>query len=142
MAAFRLGDAWFGLPIDHVLQALDGVRVTALPNARTARPHLPGLLSFEEALLPVLDLALLRGIHRPAPDDAPLVVAQAGPGHRLALQVDELGPVFDVAPDALQPVPGSTERLVQGRGRHMLTLIDARVLWQATSDKPLPALAG
>lgn len=138
VAAFRLGDGWFGLPIEQVLQALDGVRVTPLPQARSLRPHLPGLLSYEDALLPVLDVALLRGIHRPRVDDAPIVVAQAGPQHRLALRVDELGPVFEVHPDDLQTVPNGTERLVQGSGRHMLTLLDARVLWQATSDRALP----
>ena len=52
--------------------------------------------------------------------------------------MDELGPVFEVNPDDLQPVPNGTERLVQGSGRHMLTLLDARVLWQATSDRGLP----
>ena len=141
VAAFRLGDGWFGLPIEQVLQALDGVRVTPLPQARSQRPHLPGLLSFEHELLPVLDVALLRGIHRTALDDAPIVVAQAAPQHRLALRVDELGPVFEVNPDDLQTVPNGTERLVQGSGRHMLTLLDARVLWQATSDRGLPASA-
>lgn len=136
VAAFRLGDAWFGLPIGQVVQALEGVRITALPNAR---PQLPGLVSHDDALLPVLDLAVLRGIQRPLPDDAPLVVAQhAQPGgvpQRLALRVDALGPVFEATADQLQPSPGPGERLVQGQGRHMLTLLDARVLWAATSDR-------
>lgn len=136
VAAFRLADAWFGLPIGQVVQALEGVRITALPNAR---PQLPGLVSHDDALLPVLDLAVLRGIERPRPEDAPLVVAQytlaGGAPQRLALRVDALGPVFDAGADQLQPSPGPGEQLVQGQGRHMLTLLDARVLWGATSDR-------
>ncbi|MEF7613731.1 chemotaxis protein CheW [Aquincola sp. MAHUQ-54] len=138
VAGFRIDDTWLGLPADQVIQAPDTARFTPLPS--TPR-HLPGLLAFEDEWLPVLDLALLRGSAAPAPADAPLVVVQAARHHRLALRVHALGPVFEVPADAVQALPGGPERLVRGTGLQMLTLLDARLLWQATSNEPAAAIA-
>lgn len=133
VAGFRIDDTWLGLPASQVIQAPDMARFTPLPGAPR---HLPGLLAFDGQLLPVLDLALLRGSGVPVPPDAPLIVVQAGHHQRLALRVHALGPVFEVPSHAVQALPGGDERLVRGHGQQMLTLLDARQLWQATSSEP------
>ncbi|MBT9504130.1 MAG: chemotaxis protein CheW, partial [Burkholderiaceae bacterium] len=130
IASFLVDGQWLGLPARQTLEALERPRIAGMPNAPAA---LIGMLSHNEQMLPVLDLGLLRG-GRPCPQvDAPVLVCQDGRGQRLALRVQELGPVFSVALAAARPRPAlgglvaaGRERLVRGSGdaAAMLTLID------------------
>ncbi|TDP71554.1 chemotaxis protein CheW [Roseateles toxinivorans] len=130
IASFMVDGQWLGLPAEQTLEALERPRITGMPNTPAA---LIGMLSHHEQMLPVLDLGLLRGGRPSADADAPVLVCQDGRGQRLALRVQELGPVFSIAPAAAQPSPAlgglvaaGRERLVRGGGdaAAMLTLID------------------
>jgi len=127
IASFLCGGQWLGLPAAAALQALPQPRVAALPNAPA---HLQGMVEYDGRLLPVVDLGLLRGTGRAVDAQAPLVVAEAAGGRRLALRVDELGPVFDVATNRVQSLArpgGAAERLVSSHQR-MLILLDVEAL--------------
>nr|WP_316640486.1 chemotaxis protein CheW [uncultured Roseateles sp.] len=130
IASFLVDGQWLGLPAQQTLEALERPRIAGMPNAPAA---LIGMLNHGGQMLPVLDLGLLRGGRPCAEADAPVLVCQGGRGQRLALRVQELGPVFSVALGAARPSPslgglGATgrERLVRGAGpaAAMLTLIE------------------
>ncbi len=141
IAGFLSDGLWLGMPSRSVVEALSQARIAPLPNAPA---HLPGLLPYGDALLPVVDVAALRGGPgaREA-EDSPVIVVQAGDGRRYALKVQALGPVFDAAAGDIQPAAqtawgGSGERLVKGRGQ-MLTLLDADALLVSAGLAGAPA---
>jgi chemotaxis signal transduction protein len=123
IASFLCDGQWLGLPAAAALQALQRPRLAAIPNAPA---HLLGMTVYEGQLLPVVDVARLRTRRATTDLDAPVIVVQGPAGQRFALRVDELGPVFDVPENELQPVHQSAhsgERLVRGH-QQMLTLLD------------------
>jgi len=123
IASFLCDGQWLGLPAAAALQALQRPRLAAIPNAPA---HLLGMTVYEGQLLPVVDVAQLRTRRATIDLDAPVIVVQGPAGQRFALRVDELGPVFDVPENELQPVHQSAhngERLVRGH-QQMLTLLD------------------
>lgn len=131
IASFVANQQWLGLPVGQIHTALEQPRVAALPGMP---PHVLGMLPFEGRMIMTIDLGALRG-GMPAPVDAPVIVVQAAGGRRVALRVQELGPVFMAAETDLQPVmlggqfSGSHgDRLVRSDGQ-MLTLLDADRLY-------------
>jgi chemotaxis signal transduction protein len=107
--------AWHGLAAESVEQGLSARHVTPLPNAR---PHVLGLVPWQDEMIAVVDLAgWLTGRASPRAD-GPLVVCRTPRGHRFALRVEALGDVLPVAPAALQawqsPVDGSPIHLLSG----------------------------
>ncbi|HZE93052.1 MAG TPA: chemotaxis protein CheW [Rhizobacter sp.] len=125
IASFISDGQWLGLPAAATLQAMQRPRIAAIPNAPA---HLLGMTLFEGQLLPVVDVAQLRSQRASSDVDAPVIVLQGPGGHRFALRVDELGPVFDVPESELQPVNNSMrgdtgEKLVSSN-QQMLILLD------------------
>lgn len=105
IASFVAGGQWLGVPAAQVVEALEGPRLTAVPNAPA---FLAGLLPRGGQMpIPVVDLAMLRGGARAAPaaGGGLIVVCRGAAGHNVGLLVDELAPVFEVAQQALQPMP-------------------------------------
>jgi chemotaxis signal transduction protein len=134
IASFVAGNQWLGLPVAQVHTALEQPRVAALPGMP---PHVLGMLPFEGRMIMTIDLGALRG-GAPAAPDAPVIVARTARGQRVALRVQELGPVFHASHADLQPLAaaglggfgagGSADQLVRSPGT-MLTLMDADRLY-------------
>lgn len=129
IAAFSVAGEWLGLPAALLVEALEQPRLTALPNAPRA---LVGMLQHEGRMVPVLDLSL--ALYGRAADarEAPVVICRNEAGQSLALRVEELGPVFSIAPGQALPSPGNRARLVRGAdssAHRMLTLLTAQDLW-------------
>lgn len=106
VASFLAGGQWLGLPAAEVVEALEGPRLTAVPNAPS---FLVGLLSrVGQASIPVVDLAMLRGMSRSAAAAGSMrlvVICRHASGASVGLVVDELAPVFEVDRRALQAMP-------------------------------------
>lgn len=134
IASFVANGQWLGLPVDHVHTALEQPRVATLPGLP---PHVLGMMPFEGRMIMTIDLGALHG-GPPAPADAPVIVARTADGNRVALRVQDLGPVFHAAAKDLQPLAAAglgglgghsaAHRLVRSQGA-MLTLLDAERLY-------------
>ncbi|HSW03216.1 chemotaxis protein CheW [Aquabacterium sp.] len=131
IASFVAGNQWLGLPVAQVHTALEHPRIAALPGLPA---HVLGMLPFEGRMIMAIDLGAVRGGPL-SPVDAPVIVLHTAGGQRMALRVQELGPVFIAARADLQPValggPGSAghgDKLVRSDGQ-MLTLLDAERLY-------------
>jgi len=137
VASFLAGGQWLGLPAAEVVEALEGPRLTAVPNAPS---FLVGLLSrVGQVSIPVVDLAMLRGMSRSAAaaaSDRLIVICRHASGASVGLVVDELAPVFEVDRRDLQAMPtvagghGAGEQLlctgasgVAQAGRDMLIMM-------------------
>ena len=138
IATFVVAGAWHGLDAGSVEQGLSARHVTPLPNAR---PHVLGLVPWQDEMIAVVDLAAwLTG--RPASrGDGPLIVCRATRGRRFALRVEALGDVLAVAPAALQawqsPVDGSPLQLLSGEvggQAGMLTVLSLEALLAAVGE--------
>jgi len=137
IASFSVAGQALGLPAEQIIEALERPRLTALPNASQA---LVGMVEHQDGMLPVVDLGVLMGT--PAISvDAALIVCQTRQGQRLALRVQALGQVFSIASSQAQPSPtrigwtGQTRLVRSSQGGHMLTLLDAEVIWARISGE-------
>ncbi len=131
VASFLCDGQWLGLPAGAALQALHLPRIAGIPNAPA---HVLGMTMHDGRLIPVVDLGALRG-GQPGESDAPVIVVQGDGGERLGLRVDDLGPVFDIAPDDIQSLQhsvtnGHADRLVRSAGQ-MLVLVNVAHLLNA-----------
>jgi chemotaxis signal transduction protein len=87
IAEFPVGDDWFALPLDTLRAVVSLRRVTPIP---LARPHVIGILRFQGRIASVLSLASLLGITGWAHDPAVLLVVDAGAGHVIALDCEQI----------------------------------------------------
>ena len=131
IASFIAGQQWLGLPVSQVQTALEHPRIAALPGMPA---HVLGMLPFEGRMIMAIDLGALRG-GTASTSDSPVIVVHTRSGQRVALRVQELGPVFMAATADLQPVSlgmaassSQGDRLVRSDGQ-MLTLLDAERLY-------------
>lgn len=129
-ASVRLGAQWVGLATVQVVEAIEA-------PASAGGEGRGGIVIHDDRALAVIDL------HRVGHDvgarrDALLVVCEDADQRRVALRVDELGPVFDLPRSALRPLPPGLDArdplataLVDGGDGPMLTVIDIDALHAA-----------
>jgi chemotaxis signal transduction protein len=87
----RVGSEAYAVPVEHAREVTDLGAVAAVPGSR---PEMLGVRNLRGQILPVVDLALLLGIGRPAPP-ARLLVAESA--SRLAgFAVDEVSAVIEL----------------------------------------------
>jgi chemotaxis signal transduction protein len=79
------------MPVEHVLEAAGLGRVRAVPGARR---ELLGIRTLRGQILPVVDLALLLGVHRTLAPTR-LLVAEAC-GFRVGFAIDEVNGIGDL----------------------------------------------
>lgn len=129
-ASVRLGPQWLGLATAQVIEAIEA-------PASAAGDGRGGIVIHDGRALAVIDLPRLGRDVVDASDrrHALLVVCEDANQRRVALRVDELGPVFDVPRSALRPLPPGLEArdplataLVDGGDGPMLTVIDIDAL--------------
>lgn len=129
-ASVRIGPQWLGLATAQVVEAIEA-------PASAAGEGRGGIVIHDDRALAVIDLHRLGRDAGGATDrrQALLVVCEDANQRRVALRVDELGPVFDVPRSALRPLPPGLEArdplataLVDGGEGPMLTVIDIDAL--------------
>jgi chemotaxis signal transduction protein len=81
----------YAMPVEHVLEAAGLGRVRAVPGARR---ELLGIRTLRGQILPVVDLALLLGVHRTLAPTR-LLVAEAC-GFRVGFAIDEVNGIGDL----------------------------------------------
>jgi len=147
LAAFMSAGQWLALDAGVVLEALDSPRLTALPGSHG---HVAGVMLHGGRMVPVIDLARLRG-HPPTlqgearSSPALVLICQTSEAQAIGIMVDQLAGVFDVPRELLGPLPEglrSFDTLAQsilhadGHG-HMLTVLSldhiAACVWGRTN---------
>lgn len=146
IASFVVDGGWFGLPAEAVAQALVGRHVTPLPNAR---PHVLGLVSWQDEMIAVVDLAAWQSRRAAVRRDGPLLVCRAAGRKHFAVRVDALGDVLGVPVVSLQPwqspVDGAPLQLLTGTAGGqpaMLTVLGLSGLLKAVGDAGAARAAG
>lgn len=96
LATFHVGEYWFGLRTQDVLEAIDASGTTTATGGGAGA--LVGYRIYQDVPIPVLNLAECTGIDATRMEDRHIVVARLGPG-LVGLLVDGLGDIPEVAVD-------------------------------------------
>ena len=96
-----VGTQWYGIPVNYVIEVLQIVALDKLPGTT---PHVLGLLTLRNQVMPVLDLRRIFNM----PDvslslDTPLIAIQFESEY-LAFAVDSVDDVISIDEAILQPV--------------------------------------
>lgn len=113
LVLFRLGPQAYALPIEPVIQVIERVTITPIPQVSRC---LEGLINFHGAVVPVVNLRRRLGMtDTDAPLDAPIILVRAGE-RPVGLTVDEVSDVrgfpvervlcpADILPEELSQAP-------------------------------------
>lgn len=91
VATFASAGQWLAVPASQVVEAVEGENVTRMPGGQA---WYPGVVRFEEEMVPVIDLGRWMGAPRRGAANTIVVVQEQGT--RLGLLVDQLGDVLEI----------------------------------------------
>jgi purine-binding chemotaxis protein CheW len=101
----RVAAEAYAIPVGHVLEVASLGEVRAVPRAR---PEVLGVRSLRGRILPVIDLALLLGITRPAAGPPGRLLVAAAGDRQAGLAIDEVSAVGELpGPGPLAEPPES-----------------------------------
>lgn len=141
---FELAGELFCVPVEAVQEVIRHHAATPVP---LSPPAVRGLINLRGQIVVVVDLARLLGIDTKRSDaQPPNIVVHTSDGP-LSLEVDDIGDVLDVDPEAIEAppptMPSALRRLTRGvcklEGRLMVLLDVDRTLERVGSDRPPPA---
>ncbi|HEX5561678.1 MAG TPA: chemotaxis protein CheW [Nocardioidaceae bacterium] len=128
LVTFTLEDRSFGVSVDAVQEVLRGLPRTRIPLAPSA---LSGLINLRGQVLTAIDLREQLGLPPRPVDLEPMLVVIRVSGEPVALLVDSIGSVVDVAADQFEPPPdtlsGQSRQLILGAYKlsdHLLLALD------------------
>lgn len=125
LLVFRVGRELFATELRAVEEAVEGAVAQTIPDAP---PSMLGIFALRDRTLPMYALARVLGLDEAGGGEMTLVVRPSAT--RVALAVDAVDDVFDVALDAVRPAPASADAdgIVLGvvwRGSELVTILDA-----------------
>jgi len=151
VASFICGGQRLGLDAEHVVEAAEHRKLTALPGSPR---HMAGLVLHHGKMVPVLDLSALRGgPASPEPSDPDktrlLLICRTRDGFGFGLLIDELAGIVDVPRSGLQALPPglalhdpTAQAMARCGGDHgqgdMLTLLSADKIATQVHGRPSP----
>jgi purine-binding chemotaxis protein CheW len=106
MCSVRIGEAWFGLPISHILEIVNAARPQAVP---LAPGFVGGLVHYRGDVLTTISLRHLLGM-APLDDPQPILVLES-PDGSFGLLVDAVGQVLTVFPQDFEPNPSTLDEV-------------------------------
>ncbi len=138
----RIGAQWYGVPLSYVVEVLHLVALNDLPGTE---PHILGLMTLREHIMPVIDMRLLFAQpEAPLKLNTPMVALHDVDNHRAVLVVDEVDDVMIFSED-LQPQADSDyiagaiqrgERFVMVLDIPYLLTTHASVMARAVAEAP------
>lgn len=99
-------DVELAIPVDHLDEVLVAADITRVPHAPAA---VIGVVGHRGAILAVVDLGSLLGLHAAAPGPQALVIVSAE-GHRIALAVPEVVGMESASAPELAPAPNLADK--------------------------------
>jgi purine-binding chemotaxis protein CheW len=123
--SFQVGEQWYGINIDDIIEVTYLVRLTELP---AATPDMLGLITVRDEVMPVIDLRLRFGLgEAPLRMDTPILCVHSKRG-AIGLVVDEAEDVLAINESNISDYDGSDSRYLKGVLRlpdRLLLLLDA-----------------
>jgi purine-binding chemotaxis protein CheW len=90
---FRAGNQEYGLPVSHIIQIIEMVTITALPQMP---PAVQGVINYRGRVIPVLDMRLRLGLpFQPYRLRTPVILVEVE-NRPLALVVDSVAAVLNI----------------------------------------------
>lgn len=125
LLVFRVGQELFATELRAIEEAVEGLDARPVPDAA---PAMLGIFALRDRTLPLYALARVLGLDATATGSMTLVMRPTAA--RIAVAVDAVDDVFEVALDAVRPTPASAdgESVLLGviwRGGELITLLDA-----------------
>jgi purine-binding chemotaxis protein CheW len=115
LVTFTLDDRSYGIDVTSVQEVLRGLPRTRIPLAPSA---LAGLINLRGQVLTAIDLREQLALPARSADRDPMLIVIRVDGEPVALLVDSIGSVVDVADDQFEPPPdtlnGPTRLLIRG----------------------------
>lgn len=94
--SFRIGNYWYGVPIEHVVEVLQMVSLTELP---ASAPEVLGTMTLRELIMPVIDLRILfKEKQSTITLSTPIIALTTGNG-AMGLVVDDVDDVQSIPHD-------------------------------------------
>jgi purine-binding chemotaxis protein CheW len=124
VVSFRVGDQWYGLPVESIIEILHLVMLSEVP---VSSPDVIGLLQLRNTVMPVVDLRLRFGITDPDYRiNTPIIAAQTLQGP-VGLVVDDVDNVEPITDDQLDSNLGQRFPYITGTakvGNRLLLLVE------------------
>jgi purine-binding chemotaxis protein CheW len=122
---FQVANQEYGLPVSHVIQIIEMVAITALPEMP---PAVQGVINQRGRIVPVLDMRLRLGLSfRPYRLRTPMIVVEAN-NRPLALVVDQVAAVLTLEPADLELADSLYLVGNEGLGGAGLAKVDGRLV--------------
>ncbi len=147
MVAFVVGEVRYAIDVQHVLQVVNPMEVTSLPDMPRA---IVGVAEHRGLVVPVVDLRLLFGTTVETTRRTKWVLLEVG-GSVVGVVVDAVTGVFGASPEEVRPAPdlgpGEARRPLSGVTSHdgrLVFLIDGVLLHEMarpamTAGLPAPS---
>ena len=121
---FRVGQQWYGIAVDEVIEVLSFMWLTELPGAPA---DVLGMMTLRDLVMPVLDLRLRFGLANASLQlDSPIIAVRT-PHGPLGLVVDDVDDLERVSDEQIGSHEDETSPFVTGFARlpnHLLLLLD------------------
>ena len=134
-ATFYVADTWMGIETRVVREAIDESQLRTLPEAA---PFIAGMHTYQDGIIPVIDLARMLGHPHYFTDYRQIVVIEdKATSLKFGLFVSALGEIPYLAPGQIQPMNALFKGVSHNPGiaianiaqNSMLTLVTAQSLW-------------
>ncbi len=138
LVVFSLGSEEYGLPITQVQEIIRYSRPRTVPSAPMS---VRGVINLRGKIIPVVDLKSRLGLDAVEPDEAKIVIIEAG-AVTAGLIVDEVDEVLTVDEDQLEQAPTGDVGYIQAVakvGDRLLVLLDLDAMFASDADSDLMA---
>jgi len=134
LLAFRLGDEWYAVPIEHVREIYNEFELTPIP---CVPPHVKGVINIRGEIISVTDLAVLMGVsHSEDVDHSSAIVVQ-NEGCATAMVVDAISDIVDVEVDSIEPPIAAADKGLAAEFVTGSAFIDGRLVALINAEKVL-----
>lgn len=134
---FTLGDEWFGIAVDDVIEVLHFLSINQIPDSR---PEIIGMMRFREAVVPVIDLRIHFGMSATYDVNTPIIITSSH-DKLLGFVVDDVDDLERVESSQLTEYDQGDDRNISRVARlekYIMFLLDTSALRPAR----LPSLTG
>ena len=104
IATFHVGERWYGMRAESVLEAIDSRTIAGSPRSSK---NILGYLMYEAVPIPVIDFSRIESAEPNAsPQDGQIIITQSSQG-KVGILVDGLGDIPEIAEAWIQPIPAA-----------------------------------
>ena len=99
---FKLGQEQYGVGIEHVIEIIEMIKITPIPDMN---PYIKGVINLRGKVIAVMDVRLRFSMPAREFDDKTCIVVVTIDDMQIGLIVDSVCEVVDIPKDAIDPPP-------------------------------------